>query len=223
LEIDHCEFPDDIYLDVDNDVWLRISKDSAKMGVTSILSFLAGKLTSVKFRKANGGGLVTSQQTIATIESGKFFGPVRTPVSGKIARFNTELQREPRLINKSPYGEWWIAEFEMLNQDQLSALKKSTDARDAIQSRIRELKIRCFKALPDDEMFSIGSECSTTLANLNQLLEKAPRGTVVHLVTDDPTADIEMIRWSDQTKNRVLETRREGNLYHFIIEKTGSI
>jgi glycine cleavage system H lipoate-binding protein len=70
LEIDHCEFPDDIYLDVDNDVWLRISKDSAKMGVTSILSFLAGKLTSVKFRKANGGCLVTPQQTIATVESG---------------------------------------------------------------------------------------------------------------------------------------------------------
>jgi glycine cleavage system H protein len=223
LEIDHCEFPDDIYLDVDNDVWLRISKDSAKMGVTSILSFLAGKLTSVKFRKANGGGLVTPQQTIATVESGKYFGPVRTPVSGKIARFNAELERDPGLINRSPYGEGWIAEFEMLNQDQLSALKRPTDARDAIQSRIRELKIRCFKALPDDEMFSIGSGCSTTLANLNQLLEKAPRGTVVHLVTDDPTADIEMIRWSDQTKNRVLETRREGNLYDFIIEKTGSV
>ncbi len=223
MEIDHCEFPDDVYLDVDNDVWLRISKDSARMGVTSILSFLAGKLTSVKFRKANGGGVVTSQQTIATVESGKYFGPVRTPVSGKIARFNTELERDPGLINRSPYGEGWIAEFEMLNQDQLSALKKSTDARDAIQSRIRELKIRCFKALPDDEMFSIGTECSTTLANLNQLLEKAPRGTVVHLVTDDPTADIEMIRWSDQTKNRVLETRREGNLYHFIIEKSGSV
>ena len=89
MEIDHCEFPDDIYLDVDNDVWLRISKDSARMGVTSILSFLAGKLTSVKFKKSDG--TVNSQETIATVESGKYFGPVRTPVSGKIARFNVEL------------------------------------------------------------------------------------------------------------------------------------
>ena len=219
MEIDHCEFPDDVYLDVDNDVWLRISKESIRIGVTSLLSFLAGKLTSVKFRKANADGVVTSQQTIATVESGKYFGPVRTPVSGRIARFNIELEREPGLINRSPYGGGWIAEFEVINQDQLSALRKTQDAKEAIKSRIKELKIRCFKALPDDEMFSIGTECSTTLANLNQLLERAALGTIVHLVTDDPTAEIEMIRWSDQTKNKVIETRRESNLYHFIVEK----
>jgi len=217
MEIDHCEFPDDVYLDIDNDVWLRTSKEETKMGITTILSFLAGKLNSVKFR--NVSGLITSNQMIATVESGKYFGPVRTPISAKILRFNTELERNPSLINKSPYAEGWIAEFEMPDQLQLSALKRPIEVKDEIQSRIRALRVRCFKALPDDEMISIGVECAATLANLNQLLEKAPQGTIIHLVTDDPTADIEMVRWSDQTKNRVLETRGEGNLLHFIIQK----
>jgi len=220
MKIDHCEFPDDLYLDIENDVWLKIVKepDIARVGVTTIFSFLAGWVTSIKFRKEYS--LVSSKQTIATIESRKYFGPVTSPVTGTVTRFNEDLGRNPKMLNKSPYEEGWIAELRYLDRTELSALGKPADLQEAIRSRIKELKIRCFKALPDDEMISIGTECSTTLANLNQLLERAPGGTTVHLVTDDPTADIEMIRWSDQTKNSVLDSRREGNLYHFIIEKS---
>ena len=220
MEIEHCEFPDDVYLNVENDAWLSVSpsENTAKIGATSVLSFLAGKLTSVKF--SQGKKRIITNQTVATLESGKYFGPFRAPTSGTIARFNVELEKNPSLINRSPYDEGWIAELESFQSRDLDGLKRGPEARKELQARIRELKIHCFKALPDDEMLSIGTECSTTLANLNELLEKSQRGRIVHLVTDDPTSDIEMIRWSDQTKNRLLESRREGNLYHFIVEKT---
>jgi glycine cleavage system H protein len=50
-------------------------------------------------------------------------------------------------------------------------------------------------------------------------LTKIPVGEVVHLVSDDPTADLEMIRWSEQNGQSLLETRSEGNLFHFIVKK----
>jgi TusA-related sulfurtransferase len=42
---------------------------------------------------------------------------------------------------------------------------------------------------------------------------------VIHVVSDDVTADIEMERWSDQTGQAVLESRKEGKLTHFIVKK----
>jgi TusA-related sulfurtransferase len=42
---------------------------------------------------------------------------------------------------------------------------------------------------------------------------------VIHVVSDDPTADIEMERWSDESGHMVLESRKEGKLAHFIVKK----
>jgi TusA-related sulfurtransferase len=41
----------------------------------------------------------------------------------------------------------------------------------------------------------------------------------VHVVSDDPFAEIEMVRWSDRSGNELVEAKQEGNLYHFIVEK----
>src|SRR2546422_235585 len=54
---------------------------------------------------------------------------------------------------------------------------------------------------------------------LNELLTQVRVGEVVHLVTDDPTSPIEMVRWSDQTGQPVIDERREGNLFHFLVRK----
>ena len=218
MQVSNCEFPDDVYIDVGNDVWLRRIEDSrAKIGITTVLSFLAGKINSVKLREDEIS--IVRGQTVATIESGKYFGPVRSPVSGKLLRFNNELTTRPWLLNKSPYDEGWMLELESFEKNELSRLGRSSEIKDKLQSRIEELSVHCFKVMPDEEMVSIRAECSTTLANLNKVLEDAPTGHIVHLVTDEPTAEIEMIRWSDQTKNEVVESRREGNLFHFIVEK----
>src|SRR5206468_3309088 len=60
---------------------------------------------------------------------------------------------------------------------------------------------------------------AAVLAKLNELLTRIEVGTVVHLVTDDPTSPIEMVRWSDQTGQPVIDERKEGNLFHFLVRK----
>jgi len=44
-------------------------------------------------------------------------------------------------------------------------------------------------------------------------------GEVVHLVSDDQTAYVEMVAWSERTGQNLLDWRKEGNLFHFIVKK----
>jgi TusA-related sulfurtransferase len=68
-------------------------------------------------------------------------------------------------------------------------------------------------------MFEIGLECAAALTKLDELVSRIPIGEVIHLVSDDPTADLEMIRWSEQNRQSLLEMRTEGSLFHFIVKK----
>jgi TusA-related sulfurtransferase len=68
-------------------------------------------------------------------------------------------------------------------------------------------------------MFEIGIECAATLSKLDDLISGIETGQIVHLVSDDPMADIEMTRWAEQTGQKLIETRKEENLLHFLIQK----
>ncbi len=103
--------------------------------------------------------------------------------------------------------------------EERSKLMDLRGSEDQIRTQIRELHARCFKAYPDHDLWEIGVECGAVLVRLNELIERCQVGEVIHVVSDDPTADIEMIRWSDQTGQEVLESRQEENLTHFIVKK----
>jgi len=219
LQVEYCEFAEDALYDLDNNVWIRFENSGiAKLGITSVHAALAGRLNQVKFKPV--GSTVQKGQSVATIESAKYFGAVRTPVSGTIVEINDALQSRPKLANNYPYDDGWFVRIEptSLEEDR----KSLVDARSSIEkikSQIAELRVRCFKAFPDYDMWEVGVECAAVLVRLNELMERVSLDEVVHIVSDDPTADIEMARWSDQTGQLVLETRKEGKLAHFIVRK----
>ncbi len=220
MEIDHCPFPDDLLFDIENNTWVR-TRDGTDIviGITSILSGLAGKFTSVRLKHPSLE--VQRGRSLGTLESLRFVSPIPSPLSGTILETNTLVSQRPKLMNDSPYQEGWVAKLRpssfLLERPFLS------DARDAVetfQGKIRQLRVRCFKAYPDHEMFEIGTECAAVLVRLNELMAVSERGVVVHVVSDDSTAYVEMERWVDQTHNELVEWRTEGNLFHFIVRKT---
>ncbi len=200
-------------------MWVRLDdRKHARLGITSIHAALAGKLNQIKFKPT--GSMLRRGQSIATIESAKYFGAVRTPLSGRLIETNATLEKIPKLANDLPYEDGWFVEIEP-NQisEELKFLSHPKDAEEKIRSQIKQLRIRCFKAYPDYEMWEIGVECAAVLVRLNELIERIALNEVIHIVSDDPTADIEMERWSDQTGQAVLESRKEGKLMHFIAKK----
>ena len=221
MQVQFCEFPDELYYDIQNDVWLRpLSDNVAVIGVTSVLSNLAGRLKEIHFKQDISE--VRPGQLIATAESPRFFGPIRSPLAGTIIELNFEVEQNPRLVNDFPYSKGWIAKIKLDTDQVISNFPQGTEAAKRLNERISELKIRCFKKLPDEELIAVGSECAATLVNLGDLLKEKPIGTVVHVLSDDPFADIEMARWAELTKNELVETRDEGNLRHLIVEKKGN-
>jgi len=219
LEIDYCNFPDDALYDLENNVWVRLNEAKvAKVGITSVHAGLVGRLNRIRFKPI--GTLLSRGQSIATIESVKYFGAVRAPLSGRLVAVNSALESKPKLANDSPYDEGWFAQIEPTQEsEELPLLSDLRSIEEKVRSQIRELHVRCFKAYPDHEMWEIGVECGAVLVRLNELMVRCSLDDVVHVVSDDPTADIEMVRWSDETGQALLESRTEGSLFHFIVRK----
>ena len=219
MEIDHCVFPDDLLYDLENNTWLRIEENGdVTVGVTSVLPAIAGKLTLARLKSAEVA--IQRGQSLGTLESLKFVGPVPSPVSGILLKTNGLIVDRPKIINDSPYQEGWIASLKPSHLAlERILLSKSTESKILLVKKIAEFHVRCFKAFPDYEMSEIGTECSAVLIRLNDLLATIPVGEVVHLVSDDQTAYVEMVAWSERTGQNLLDWRKEGNLFHFIVKK----
>ena len=220
MEIDHCPFPDDLLYDVENNTWVRPHNGTdIIIGITSILSGLAGKFLSVRLKQT--GLKLQRGRSLGTLESLKFVGPIPSPISGTVLETNASVGKVPKLLNDSPYEQGWIARLRPSSFSlEQSFLSSASAAERSLQEKIRQLRVRCFKAYPDHEMVEIGVECAAVLVRLNELMATLERGVVVHIVSDDQTAYVEMERWVDQTKNQLVDWRTEGDLFHFIVKKT---
>jgi glycine cleavage system H protein len=218
--IANCEFADDVLYDTASSTWVRFEEDgTATVGITVVLASVAGPIASVSFKPV--GAVVERGKSLGAVESPRHFDTVRSPITGKVIEVNSALAGNPRILNRDPYRGGWFAKLEPLKRlEEAGSVKPPALARGELQSRIAELKIRCFAEFPDNEMYEIGTECSAVLVRLDELLSTSPTGTVVHLVSDDPSSEMEMIRWTDRTGNQLLETVREGNLVHYLVKKT---
>ena len=218
MKIDNCLFPEDLLYDTENLVWISNNKEkTVTLGITTIIGSAAGRLSSIKLKPV--GTKLEKGTSCGSLESAKYFGVVRTPISGTIVQVNNSLVDKPKLVNDFPYTEGWLVKIEPSDIRDLKVLETIENCHDKMSLAIQKLRIRCFAAFPDHEMFEIGVECSATLAKLDELIEKIPGGEVIHLVSDDPTADLEMLRWSEEKGQSLLEMRNEGNLFHFIVKK----
>jgi glycine cleavage system H protein len=54
------------------------------------------------------------------------------PVSGTISAINTELETAPELVNDDPYGDGWMVELELADEDELEALMDADTYADTI-------------------------------------------------------------------------------------------
>lgn len=217
--IDNCNFPDNLLYDPDNFVWVDVSNEnSIKIGVIPILSSISGKLQSIKLKKE--GTYIEKGKSLGSLESPKYFGIVRSPLNGKIREINESILSKPKQVNDSPYELGWLTTIVPTNFDKdLKGLKKIGECYIQFKSLIDEFHVRCFNAYPDYEMYELGTECAATLTKLDELLTKIDIGAIVYLASDDITADLELTRWSKERSQSILEIRKEGLIFHFLVRK----
>jgi glycine cleavage system H protein len=135
VKIEGHEFPDSLYYHRDH-MWVKLEDGKARVGYNAWAADVAGKLVSIKTRPA--GRKVKAGKTLGSIESGKWVGSLKMPLTGTIAEINPELSDNPSIINDSPYGEGWVALLEPENQDaELKELIPGTD-KDTLEAWLKE-------------------------------------------------------------------------------------
>lgn len=111
-----CEVPEELYYWVEKHVWVRDEGDGLLViGVTDTAQHLASRVVAITAKKV--GRQVERGQSVATLESGKWVGPVPAPVDGEIAEINPALATDPTIVNSDPYGAGWVVRFRAADWD----------------------------------------------------------------------------------------------------------
>jgi glycine cleavage system H protein len=116
------EFPDELYYDQDHS-WVRVEDNVATIGLSMFGQDLAGEIVYVEMPRI--GREVAKGEAFMSMESGKWVGRVKAPVSGKITAANEELEWESTTVNEDPYGEGWLAKLELGDPSELDGLMKA--------------------------------------------------------------------------------------------------
>ena len=123
-----CNFPDELYYHIENNIWARRESDgNVTVGLTAYACSLAGQIVSFTPKKV--GKDVKKDKSCATVESGKWVGPVKAPVGGDIIAVNDAVQGKPGLINEDPYSAGWLVKIKPADWGtESSDLKTGADA-----------------------------------------------------------------------------------------------
>ncbi|MEN6586874.1 MAG: glycine cleavage system protein H, partial [Sulfuricella sp.] len=68
------------------------------------------------------GREIELNRAVATLESGKWVDSMKSPISGEIIAINEEVEANPALINRDPYGAGWIVRMKPTDWQAESAL-----------------------------------------------------------------------------------------------------
>lgn len=142
-ELAGCRVPDDLYYWVEKHVWARPEEDgTVTVGITDVAQHLAKTIIAVTPKGV--GRVVERGKSAGTVESGKWVGPITSPVTGKVVAVNERLKAEPSLVNQDPYGLGWILRLEPARweEDRL-ALLTGAEAVEAYRVLLEGQGIRC--------------------------------------------------------------------------------
>lgn len=131
-----CTLPDNLFYNVESNVWCRPEADgTVTVGMTAYAVALAGQI--VAFTPKAVGKRVEQDRSAATVESGKWVGPVKAPVSGDVVAVNDTLDAQPGLANDDPYGAGWMVRMRPSDwNEEVTTLLTGESARAAFDAKM---------------------------------------------------------------------------------------
>ena len=87
--------------------WAKHVEGEVLIGITAFAVEQLGDITLVNL-DVKVGDSIEAHKAFGTIESVKTLSDLFAPVSGKIARINTELENKPELVNEDCWEKGWM-------------------------------------------------------------------------------------------------------------------
>jgi glycine cleavage system H protein len=98
-------YPDDRKYTKDHE-WIRISGDTAEIGITDFAQQQLGDVVYIELPDA--GTKVTAGQAFGSIESVKAVSELFAPMAGEIVDVNAHVKSHPEVVNTAPHDTWMI-------------------------------------------------------------------------------------------------------------------
>jgi glycine cleavage system H protein len=105
----------------ENDEWIIVDGDTAKVGLTD---YAQDQLSDIVFvdMQVEVGDTVSAGDSFATVESVKAASDVYAPASGEVVAVNSALDDTPETINSDPFGGGWMIEIKLSDAGELDGL-----------------------------------------------------------------------------------------------------
>ena len=138
-----CEFRPDLYYDAEYQIWVRAEQGgTVSVGMTDISQTIAGKILHVRVRRP--GSVRPRGKPVATVETGKWAGPVPNPFDCVIEAANESVLDAPQTINRDPYGAWIARVRPVVPVDEaLRGLVTGAAAEAGFRARCEADRIEC--------------------------------------------------------------------------------
>jgi len=100
--------------------WLKIDGNIAAVGITD---YAQGELGDIVFVEMPAVGTeVKAMDTFGTIEAVKAVSDLFSPITGTVVEVNSQLEDDPMVVNRDPYGEGWMIKLEINNMEEVNKL-----------------------------------------------------------------------------------------------------
>jgi len=100
--------------------WIRLEDDTAYVGITDYAQKELGDIVFIEVETE--GETLDKGETFGTVEAVKTVSDMYMPLSGEVAEFNEELEDQPEIVNKDPYGDGWIIKIKMSDKSEMDDL-----------------------------------------------------------------------------------------------------
>ena len=100
--------------------WINIENGIAIIGITDYAQNELGDIIFIEFPDI--GAHCNAGEPIGTIEAVKTVTDLYSPIKGRIAEINTNLDDMPDSINKDPYETGWIIKLDSIEVNKSSLL-----------------------------------------------------------------------------------------------------
>ncbi|MET0513859.1 MAG: glycine cleavage system protein GcvH [Nitrospiraceae bacterium] len=100
--------------------WVRLEGKQATIGISHFAQDALGDIVFIDLPKV--GTQISAGQQIGEVESTKTTSTIYTPITGTIAKVNTDLNDHPEVVNSDPYGKGWMAVITVSNPEEVEKL-----------------------------------------------------------------------------------------------------
>ena len=123
--------PDNLKYTSDHE-WVKVDGNEALIGITEFAQKELGDIVFIEVETE--GETLAKGDAFGTIEAVKTVSDMFMPVNGEVLEFNEELESNPEIVNKDPYGEGWIVKIKIADMAEINDLLDADTYKEQIEA-----------------------------------------------------------------------------------------